>query len=131
MLKTSVLNSRFVDSENLMRLFRTTSNCLKLGPRKACRGRLPNVPGAGVAKAAGFKMSRSLDKYGLTPATRSGRRTLREAPPPGVLITAVKPGGNGLAALIVPGNCATKPLANVVVAPPGPVGSTHPAAFRH
>src|SRR6267143_6370263 len=121
MLKISVLNSRLVDSEKLMRMFKTISNCLKLGPRKELRGTLPNVPGAGVANAAGFRMSRSLDKYGLTPATRSGRRTLREAPPPGVLMTAMKPGGNGLAPLIVPGNWATKPFVNVVVAPPAPV----------
>src|SRR5215210_3944938 len=131
MLKISVRNSRFFDSENLMRLFRTRSNCRNPGPRKKFLGTLPNVPGAGVAKAAGFKIRRSLVKNGLTPATRSGRRTFREAPPPGVLTTAMNPGGNGLAALIVPGNCATKPLANVVVAPPVPIGIVQPAAFRH
>src|SRR6267378_2503342 len=94
MLKISVLNSRFFDSENLMRLFKTRSNCLKPGPGRKFLGTLPKVPGAGVANAAGFKMSRSLVKYGLTPGTRSGRRTLREAPPPGVFTTVIKPGGN-------------------------------------
>src|SRR5437870_10313335 len=104
-LKTSVLNSRFVLSENLMRLMKTRSNCWKLGPRKKFLGTLPKVPGAGVVNAAGFRISRSFVKYGLTPLIRSGRRTLRDAPPLGVFTTVMKPGGSGFAALIVPGNC--------------------------
>src|SRR6185295_10667676 len=131
MLNISVLNSRFTLSLNLIRLLKTRSNCWNFGPVKKFRGALPKVPGAGVAKAAGFIVRRSFVRYGFTPAMRSGRRTLRDAPPPGVLTTALNPGGNGLAALIVPGSCATKPLANVVVAPPAPVGTTQPAALRH
>src|SRR3981081_1818127 len=111
-LKISVRNSRFIDSENRKRLLKTRSNCLKFGPRSALRGRLPNVPGAGVANAAGFKIFRSLFKYGLTPEIKSGRRTFRELPPPGVLTTPMKPGGN-----VPPGNCATKPFGEGVVAP--------------
>ncbi len=108
-LKTSVLNSRFVVSLNLNRLFKITSTCLKFGPRKKFRGTLPNVPGAGIVKAAGFKRLRSLFRYGLTPGIRSGRRTLRDAPPPGVLTTAIKPAGSGFEALIVPGSDRTSP----------------------
>src|ERR1700686_1520360 len=104
MLKISVLNSRFVVSENLKRLLKTRSNCWKFGPRRKFLGTLPNVPGSGVVKAAGFRTFRSLLRYGFTPGIRSGRRTLREAPPPGVFMTAMKPGGSGFAVLIVPGS---------------------------
>ena len=60
-----------------------------------------------------------------------GRRTFREFPPPGVFTTAMNPGGSGFAVLIVPGNCAVKPLAKVLVAPPAPVGTTQPAVATH
>src|ERR1043165_1013441 len=76
-------------------------------------------------------MKRSLSWYGLTPEIHSARRTFRDAPPPGVLTTPTKPGGNGATALIVPGNWATNPLAKVVVAPPAPVCTTQPAGFWH
>src|SRR5437660_10321355 len=115
MLKISVLNSRFIVSENLKRLLKIRSNCLKLGPRRKFRGALPKVPGAGVVKAAGFRINRSLVKYGFTPGTRSGRRTLRDAPPPGVLTTPMKPAGG------LPDNWATKPVGS----PPQPAGFTH------
>ena len=68
------------------------SICLKFGPWIELRSRLPNVPGIGAANAAGFRNSRPPSLMnGSTPGTRSGRRTLREAPPPGVLITATRP----------------------------------------
>src|SRR5260370_22163814 len=89
-LKISVLNSRFVVSENLKRLLKTRSTCLKFGPRRKFRGTLPKVPGAGVVNAAGFSRLRSLFRYGLAPGTRSGRRTLRDDPTPGVLTTPIK-----------------------------------------
>src|ERR1041385_142101 len=130
-LKISVRNSRFALSVNLIRLLKMISNCWKFGPRNAFRGTLPKVPGCGVVNAAGFKIKRSLLRYGFTPGTKSGLRTLREAPPPGVLTTAMNPGGNGLAALIVPGNCPTNPLAKVVVTPPAPVGTVQPLVARH
>ena len=59
-LKISVLNSRFVVSVNLKRLLKMRSNWRKFGPRRKFLGTLPKAPGAGVVKAAGFKMSRSL-----------------------------------------------------------------------
>src|SRR6266446_5322951 len=65
---------------------RVTSACTSFGPCSAPRCRLPNVPGAGVAKAAGFK--NPFGRNGFTPGMRSGRRTFLELPPPGVLITA-------------------------------------------
>src|SRR6266404_3544550 len=114
-LKTSVLNSRFVLSENLKRFMKTRSNCWKFGPRRKFRGTLPNFPGAGVVNAAGFRMSRSLVRKGLTPGSKSGRRTLRDAPPPGVFTTAIKPAGG------LPDSCATKPVGN----PPQPAAFTH------
>src|SRR6185295_7867545 len=122
MLKISVRNSRLVVSENRIRLLKIKSNCWNFGPRRALRGTSPKVPGSGVVKAAGLSMRRSLLRYGFTPETRLGRRTLRDAPPPGVFTTAMKPGGNGFAALIVPGRPATKPVGNVVVPPPADVG---------
>src|SRR5438876_8500265 len=85
-LKISVRNSNFAVSVSRNRLLKIISNWRKFGPRRAFLGRLPNVPGAGVANAAGFNIDRSLFKYGFTPATMSGRRTFRELPPPGVLI---------------------------------------------
>src|SRR5882762_3808303 len=91
-LNISVRNSSFAVSVNLNRLFRIRSNCRKFGPRRALRGRFPKVPGAGVAKAAGFNIDLSLFRYGLTPETMLGLLILRELPPPGVLTTAVKPG---------------------------------------
>src|SRR6476620_3404058 len=94
MLKTSVRNSKFIVSETRNFFARIKSTCLKLGPESALRGKSPNSPGAGVANAAGLIKLRSLFKYGLTPATRFGRRILRDAPPPGVLTTATKPVGN-------------------------------------
>src|SRR6476646_8236379 len=95
-LKIYVRNSRFVRSLNLNRLLRSRSNCWKFGPRRKFRGTSPNVPGAGVVNAAGFRIKRSFVRYGLTPGTRLGRRTLRDAPPPGVFTTAMKPAGSGL-----------------------------------
>src|SRR5262245_20952602 len=129
-LKISVRNSRFIDSVIGKRLLKIRSNCLKSGPRKAFRGTLPKAPGAGAAKAAGFSRFRSLFKYGLTPETKSGRRTFRDAPPLGVLTTAMNPEGNGFVPLTVPGSWATKPFAKVVVTP-APVGTTQPAEFTH
>ena len=65
----------------------TMSTCRKPGPWIELRSRLPNVPGAGVANAAGFRNSSPPSLMnGSTPGTRSGRRMLRELPPPGVLI---------------------------------------------
>src|SRR5438105_286245 len=116
MLKISVLNSKFVDSLNLNRLLRIRSACMKFGPRRKFLGTLPKDPGAGVVNAAGLRINRSFVKYGFTPGMRSGRRTLRDAPPPGVFTTAVKPTGSGLAALTVPGSWATNPFGN----PPQP-----------
>ena len=76
------------------------STCFELGPWIALRSRLPNVPGAGVAKAAGFRNSRPPSLMnGSTPGIRSGRRTLREAPPPGTLMIAVRPAA-GLAKML-------------------------------
>src|ERR1044072_3990184 len=115
MLKISVLNSRLVFSENLNRLFRTISIWRKFGPRKKLRGTSPKVPGAGVVNAAGFSIERSFVKYGFTPGIRFGRRTFRDAPPPGVLTTARNPAGG------FPDNCATKPVGN----PPQPAVFTH------
>ena len=49
------------------------------------------MPGCGVANAAGFRNSSPPSSMnGSTPGTRSGRRVLREAPPPGVLMTATR-----------------------------------------
>src|SRR5436190_19520963 len=62
-------------------------------------------------------MNLSLSRYRGAPATRFGRLTLREAPPPGVLITPTNPSGSGLTALIVPGNWATNPVGTVVTTP--------------
>src|SRR4029078_9628817 len=81
-LKISVRNSRLVVSLNLNRLFRIRSNCWKFGPRKKFLGTSRKVPRAGVVSAAGFRINRSFVRYGLTPGTRFGRRTLRDAPPP-------------------------------------------------
>src|ERR1041384_7264768 len=114
MLKISVRNSRFTLSENRKRLLKIRSNCLKLGPFKAFRGRFPNVPAAGIANAAGFKKFRSLFKYGLMPGSKFGRRNCRDAPPPGELTTAVKPTGKGCVPL-TDGNCAVKPCGTVMV----------------
>src|SRR5262245_55535003 len=129
MLKISVRNSRFTVSVNLNRLLKIKSSWLKFGPWRKLRGTLPRVLGSGVAKASGFKISRSAFKNGSTPGTRFGRRTFREAPPPGVLITPTNPGGRGAAALIVPGSWVVNPFAKVVV-PPALVGTTQPAALR-
>ena len=69
----------------------TRSTCLKFGPWIELRSRLPNVPGCGVANAAGFRKSSPPSVMnGSTPGTRSGRRTLRVAPPPGVLMIAMR-----------------------------------------
>src|SRR5215471_5319841 len=82
-LKISVRISRLVVSVNLNFLLKMASNCWKFGPYRKFRGVLPKVPGAGAVNAAGLTINRSaLTRYGLTPATKSGRRTLREAPPP-------------------------------------------------
>src|SRR5215471_4960843 len=91
MLKNSALNSTFDPSVILKRLFITTSACQKFGPCSELRLRLPNVPGAGIANAAGLRNWRSLPRNGLTPAIKSGRRTFRDDPPPGVLITNEHP----------------------------------------
>ena len=54
---------------------------------RGCR----TCPGCGVANAAGFRNSSPPSLMnGSTPGTRSGRRMLRDAPPPGVLMTAVR-----------------------------------------
>src|SRR5262245_45145558 len=90
-LKNSVRKSRLVFSERPNLLLSTKSSCRELGPRSALRGRLPNVPGWGVVNAAGLMRLRSLLRYGFTPGIRSGRRVARLEPPPGVLITAVRP----------------------------------------
>src|SRR6185503_19652035 len=116
-LNISVRNSMFDDSVSLKRLLRMRSNCVNFGPRNALRSRSPNAPGSGIENAAGLMMLRSLFTYGLAPAMRLGRRTLRDAPPPGVFTTPMKPSGNGFAALIVPGNWATNPLGTVVATP--------------
>src|SRR6185369_15390711 len=123
MLKISVRNSRFVDSVIGKRLFRTRSNCLKFGPRSALRGRSPNVPGSGIENAAGLIRLRSLFRYGLTPGTMFGRRTFRDAPPPGVLTTPMKPTGS--VPLV---SWATNPCDTVVATPlidTGQVVSAH------
>src|SRR3954451_8634644 len=72
------------------RLATTRSTCANDGPRSASRFRLPNSPGAGIENAAGLSHCSPSLRYGLTPGTRLGRRTPREAPPPGVLMTAVQ-----------------------------------------
>src|SRR6185369_7560746 len=112
MLKISVRNSRLVDSVSAKRLLSTRSNCLKFGPRSAFRCRSPKVPGAGIEKAAGLSRLRSLLRYGLTPGIRLGRRMLREAPPPGVLITPTNPIGSAPL-----GKLATNPCGTVVATP--------------
>ena len=84
-------NSTLADSVMANFLARIRSCCMNLGPWIWLRTRLPNVPGFGIAKAAGLRIVRSLLRNGSTPGTRSGRRTLRELPPPGVLMTAVRP----------------------------------------
>jgi hypothetical protein len=64
---------------------------LKVGPWIELRSRLPNVPGAGVANAAGLRNTRPpFSTKGFTPGTRSGRRTLRDEPPRGVLMIAAR-----------------------------------------
>ena len=91
-LKTSRRSSAFVPRLLKLNRFATTrSICWKLGPLMELRSRLPNVPGFGVANAAGFrKMRPPSSMNGSTPGIRSGRRVAREAPPPGVLMTAVR-----------------------------------------
>jgi len=59
-LKISVRNSSLTLSLMGMRLLKIRSDCQKPGPRRALRARLPNVPGAGMAKAAGLRRFRSL-----------------------------------------------------------------------
>ena len=60
------------------------------------------MPGIGVANAAGLRNTSPPSlMYGSTPGTRSGRRLRRESPPPGVLITAVRPAAAMLE--VVPG----------------------------
>ena len=91
MLNTSVRNSIFIDSLTANFFAKIRSCWTNLGPCIWLRTRLPKVPGLGIAKAAGLRIVRSLLINGLAPGIRSGRRTLRELPPPGVLITAVPP----------------------------------------
>src|ERR1043165_2446795 len=109
MLKNSALNSTLAVSVRRKRLFITMSACQKFGPCSELRTRLPNVPGDGMAKAAGLRNWRSLPRNGLTPGIRSGRRTLRDAPPPGVLITAVT--------IVVPAGHAVALATNVLLLP--------------
>src|SRR5262249_23928195 len=91
-LKTSIRNSTLLGPEIGKGFDSTRSVWLKPGPCSEPRSRLPKVPGFGVANAAGFRNSTPpLWRNGSTPGTRSGRRTLRELPPPGVLISAVRP----------------------------------------
>ncbi|HEV2863307.1 MAG TPA: hypothetical protein VGX48_19995 [Pyrinomonadaceae bacterium] len=59
-LKISVRNSSLVVSPSGMRLLKMRSACQKSGPRRALRGRSPNSPAEGMAKAAGFRRLRSL-----------------------------------------------------------------------
>lgn len=93
-LKISVRNSRLYLSEKRKRLLKIKSNCLKLGPVSTLRGKSPKAPAKDAANAAGFKKLRSLLRYGLTPATRFGRRVCLDEPPPGALTTAINPAGS-------------------------------------
>src|ERR1043165_9352554 len=106
-------------SVNLNRLSSITSACQKPGPENALRGRSPNVPGAGVANAAGLMKFRSLFRNGSAPAIKSGRRMLRQLSPPGVLTTATNRAGSEGKLEPNEGTSATKPFANV---PPAPLG---------
>ena len=94
MLNISVRSSKFIVSLNLNRLARIISNCLKPGPDSSLREKLPHCPASGIANAAGLIKLRSWFRNGSTPAIRSGRRILRELPPPGVFTTATNPTGN-------------------------------------
>src|SRR5262245_38834634 len=96
MLKNSALNSTLRVSANGNFLFKMTSTCRNFGARRKFRGKLPNVPGFGIAKAAGLKSVRSWLRYGSTPGIRSGRRVARLEPPNGVLIMAVRPAAGEL-----------------------------------
>ena len=130
MLNTSVLNSKFIVSVIRNRLVTIMSACQNPGPESSLRGKFPNVPGAGVANAAGLIKLRSLLRNGFAPEIRSGRRMLRDAPPPGVFTTAANPVGkalkNGISGLAVlkVGKFAVKPLAKK---PPEPFG--HPGGI--
>src|SRR6476660_1473040 len=91
MLKISIRTSPLGPLLGPIRLATTASTCQKFGPWIELRSRLPFVPGFGVVNAAGLRKSSPPSLInGLTPGTRLGRRTFREAPPPGVLTTAVR-----------------------------------------
>src|SRR5215475_1152053 len=59
MLKISALNSILRVSAKGNFWFTMTLNWRKLGPRKKLRGRFPNAPAFGIAKAAGLNNERS------------------------------------------------------------------------
>ena len=68
-------------------LLSVISNCCSPGPVRLLRAELPKEPAAGIENAAGFSQFSPFCRYGSTPATTSGRRTLRLLPPPSVLTT--------------------------------------------
>src|SRR5258707_1357872 len=59
MLKISARNSTLRVSAKGNLRFKIRSNCRKFGPRRKFLGRLPKVPGLGIAKAAGLNSVRS------------------------------------------------------------------------
>ena len=67
------------------------STCLKPGPRSDAALHVAEGAGRRDGERRGVQpLQAVLRGTGSTPGTRSGRRTLRDAPPPGVLMTAMQ-----------------------------------------
>ena len=77
MLNISTRNWSPCDCANRKSLLNIRSSCQNSGPRRKLRGRLPNVPGCGVVKAAGLSQRHAVLQIRVDAGNEVG--TLRAA----------------------------------------------------